>query len=494
VALLVDALRLGCAVALPFALGLLLLWAVGGERLPLGRWERWASAWALGWGALTLEMLGVGLAGRGSWSPLVLLALWGGTATLAVGVRALSGPLRPPRGPSGGDDLVLGAPSPAGHSGRGRYLWLAAGLLVVGQWATVALHAIAWPVNDLDAWSIWAFKARIFSMSQGIPWAYFGDASKLFSHPDYPLLVPLAETWIYGWLGRPDDQAMMVLFALSAAGTVAITAGALHRVYGRVGALLGAAGLLCVPFFVARGPTGDADVPLALYSAASMAYLWRWLDGPERRTKGLLALVLCGVFGGLGAWTKKEGLLLCALTMPVVALAAWRRIDLGGPAAPTMKARAAGRAVGVFGLAAAAVAGPWLLFVAVRRPLTRDFLPFTVQTLVAHLDRLPVIAGFVGLRLLDVSRWNLIWVGLAGAVVLHRRALRRGGPLAYLLALLCLQVAVDGALFVFSDWQPYTLHLRTALDRLLLHSLPLAVMLLVALVVGRPGQEGPASG
>jgi len=493
VALLVDALRLGCAVALPFALGLLLLWAVGGERLPLGRWERWASAWALGWGALTLEMLGVGLAGRGSWSPLVLLALWGGTATLAVGVRALSGPLRPPRGPSGGDDLVLGAPSPAGHSGRGRYLWLAAGL-VVGQWATVALHAIAWPVNDLDAWSIWAFKARIFSMSQGIPWAYFGDASKLFSHPDYPLLVPLAETWIYGWLGRPDDQAMMVLFALSAAGTVAITAGALHRVYGRVGALLGAAGLLCVPFFVARGPTGDADVPLALYSAASMAYLWRWLDGPERRTKGLLALVLCGVFGGLGAWTKKEGLLLCALTMPVVALAAWRRIDLGGPAAPTMKARAAGRAVGVFGLAAAAVAGPWLLFVAVRRPLTRDFLPFTVQTLVAHLDRLPVIAGFVGLRLLDVSRWNLIWVGLAGAVVLHRRALRRGGPLAYLLALLCLQVAVDGALFVFSDWQPYTLHLRTALDRLLLHSLPLAVMLLVALVVGRPGQEGPASG
>ncbi len=489
--LLVDALRLGCAVGLPFALGLLLLWAAGGTRLPLGRLERWASAWALGWGALTLEMLGVGLARWGSWSLPVLLALWGGTATLAVGLRALSGPLKPLRGVVGGM-RVIGPP--AGHSGWGRYLGLVVGLLVVGQWATVALHAIAWPVNDLDAWSIWAFKARIFSMSQGIPLAYFGDASKLFSHPDYPLLVPLSETWIYGWLGRPDDQAMMAFFALSAAGTVVITAGALHRVYGRVGALVGAAGLLCVPFFVARGAAGDADVPLALYSAASIAYLWRWLDRPERRTNGLLALVLCGVFGGLGVWTKKEGLLLCALTVPVVALAAWQRVELGGRMAHIVKARAAGRAVGVFGLAALGVAGPWLLFVAVRRPLTRDFLPFTVGTLVAHLDRLPVIAGFVGLRLLDVSRWNLIWVGLAGAVVLHRRALRRGGPLAYLLALLCLQVAVDGALFVFSDWQPYTLHLRTALDRLLLHSLPLAVMLLVALVVGRPGQEGPASG
>jgi len=487
----VDALRLGCAVGLPFALGLLLLWVAGGTGLPLGRLERWASAWALGWGALTLEMLGVGLAGWGSWSRPVLLALWTCTAALAVGLRALRGPLRPLGGVAGGT-RVIGPP--AGRSGWGRYLGLVVGLLLVGQWVTVALHALAWPVHDLDAWSIWAFKARIFYMDQGIPWAYFGDTSKLFSHPDYPLLVPLAETWIFSWLGRPDDQAITAFFALSAAGTVAITAGALGRVHGQRGALVGAAGLLCAPLFLAGGAAGDADVPLALISAASMAYLWRWLDGPERRADRLLALALCGVFGGLGAWTKKEGLLLCALTVPVVALAAWRRVELGGPAAPTMKARAAGRAVGVFGLAAAAVAGPWLLFVAVRRPLTRDFLPFTVQMLVAHLDRLPVIAGFVGLRLLDVSRWNLIWVGLAGAVALRRRALRRGGSLAYLLALLCLQVAVDGALFVFSDWQPYTLHLRTALDRLLLHSLPLAVMLLVALVVGRPGQERLASG
>ena len=115
-----------------------------------------------------------------------------------------------------------------------------------------------------------------------------------------------------------------------------------------------------------------------------------------------------------------------------------------------------------------------------QRPLTRDFLPFTPLTLVTHLDRVPTIVGFVGLRFLDLSRWNVVWIGLAAAVVLRRRYLR--GPLAYLLLLLVLQIASDGAVFIFSDWQPYTLHLQTAFDRLLLHSLPLAVVLLVALV------------
>jgi hypothetical protein len=35
------------------------------------------------------------------------------------------------------------------------------------------------------------------------------------------------------------------------------------------------------------------------------------------------------------------------------------------------------------------------------------------------------------------------------------------------------------AAFVFSDWQPYTAHVQTSLDRLLVQTVPLALLLLV---------------
>jgi hypothetical protein len=33
--------------------------------------------------------------------------------------------------------------------------------------------------------------------------------------------------------------------------------------------------------------------------------------------------------------------------------------------------------------------------------------------------------------------------------------------------------------FVFSDWQPYTAHVQTSLDRLLVQAVPLALLLLI---------------
>jgi 4-amino-4-deoxy-L-arabinose transferase-like glycosyltransferase len=349
------------------------------------------------------------------------------------------------------------------------------GLLVAVQAAAVVLHALAWPVHDPDAWSIWAFKARIFYMSQTLPLSYFHDASKLFSHPDYPLLVPLAETWAYSWMGRPDDWAVMALSPLFYLATLAMVAGALARVYGRAAGLAGALALALVPVLFVQGSAGDADVPLALMAAGSAVFLWRWLCDETAGRASRRALVLCGAFTALGVWTKKEGLLLLLCTALIVVVAAWRRHVASGEPAAALRDGA------LFLSPVLVVAGPWLAFLALDRPLTRDFLPITVSTLLAHLDRLPTICSFLGLRLLDVPHWNVAWALLAAVAVLGRRQLGRGSALGYLLALLVLQIAADGAVFIFSDWQPYTAHLQTSLDRLLLHSLPLAVLLLVAL-------------
>ena len=48
----------------------------------------------------------------------------------------------------------------------------------------------------------------------------------------------------------------------------------------------------------------------------------------------------------------------------------------------------------------------------------------------------------------------------------------------------CGQLGIYGVAFVFSDWQPYTAHVQTSLDRLLVQTVPLALLLLVEALSG----------
>jgi len=87
----------------------------------------------------------------------------------------------------------------------------------------VVLEALAFPLfvpDYWDAWSIWGFKAKAFYLSRSVT-PLFRDYYPLydnthFSHPGYPLLLPLAETWVYLGLGKVDEQTVKLLFPLIA--------------------------------------------------------------------------------------------------------------------------------------------------------------------------------------------------------------------------------------------------------------------------------------
>ena len=66
-----------------------------------------------------------------------------------------------------------------------------------------------------DGLFVWEFKARLAAISGGsIPQTYYQDPARAWSHPDYPLLLPLSEAWIYMWLDRPDQHLVKILFPL----------------------------------------------------------------------------------------------------------------------------------------------------------------------------------------------------------------------------------------------------------------------------------------
>jgi hypothetical protein len=48
-----------------------------------------------------------------------------------------------------------------------------------------------WLISRRDFFFIWGYKARLIFEAHGIPWTFLTSLPNDFTHPDYPLLVPL---------------------------------------------------------------------------------------------------------------------------------------------------------------------------------------------------------------------------------------------------------------------------------------------------------------
>jgi len=481
----------------------------------------------------------LGLALFTTLSFLLYLAHWSGVgavlAALAVtllvlvlGVRALAAARRTDAVPG------HGASEPVG-GGRLEAVIVAAGLgLAIIQVAYSGLLAARAPFAAWDAWSFWALKAFMFT-SGGPPQGYFHDPLTLYTHPDYPLNLPLAAAALF----RIPGQIGVVLAALigpSCFGALLLLLYAgLTRLYGRATAALAVGALSFVPALPVQAASGNADAPLAMYTGAATLYLLLWW-----RLRRPADALLMGLLAGGAVWTKREGLpvaalLLAAYVMGELLRARESRRDSGATEPGLLSYRAddsgsAGRSLrcspapvvrlpdtgageqrserpalpGILcahnnsrtwkppwvrrmaGVLAASVVLPlpWLLFCLIVRPLGRDFLPFTPSVFLAHAGRLPHIVALFLLQMLDFANWGLLWLLLAVLLLLAARRLPPSGR--GLLLLLLGQVGLYMLSFVFSDWQPYTAHVQTSLDRLLLQAVPPALLLLVdaAHVVG----------
>jgi len=85
----------------------------------------------------------------------------------------------------------------------------------------VAIMTAGRPLDSWDSWVTWGMKARTIFLDGRISPAVYADPSRAVTHLDYPLLVPLIEAWLFGWLGAPDDRlagVVSILFYLALLG------------------------------------------------------------------------------------------------------------------------------------------------------------------------------------------------------------------------------------------------------------------------------------
>lgn len=337
--------------------------------------------------------------------------------------------------------------------------------LVVLQVLLAIRLAVQAPLVAWDAWAVWAFKGRLLERGS-LPMDYFRDTVTAFSHPDYPLNLPLAESVLFH-LGQPLGDMLAALIGPACLASLALLFYAgLSRLYGRSTAALTTAVLTLAPAIVWQAASGYADIPLALYGGGAALYLLLWWRF-RRPVDGLLI----AWFAAGAAWTKKEGMVIAAVVS--LAYICGEALQHGQPWR--------GRVWSILKYSTALIPLllPCALFTRVVHPLSSDFYPLTVAIFRANAERLPTIGLLVAQQLGLLTNWGVLWIVLLSVVpvsILMRRLSYSGYGL---LLMLTAQLGIDAGGFVFSAWQPYTRHIATSLDRLVAQAVPLAVLLLV---------------
>jgi hypothetical protein len=233
-------------------------------------------------------------------------------------------------------DRVPGRPErPESVSGR-RASAILFGILLLGM-ALYALRALTEPMWANDYLAIWGFKGKTFFAEREIPDRLFRWLSLSFSHPEYPLGLPLVYAGIAFLLGRWDDHALALLFPLLQVATLLVLYGWLRRRGSTRPLALGAAALLSQfePLYRAF-TTGMAEVPLSfgvLLLGTSLADRIERTDRGASRRLALAALVCTA--------TKNEGLYFVAAAFLVAALSAFSRKGFAARAAAVLALPAA---------------------------------------------------------------------------------------------------------------------------------------------------------
>jgi hypothetical protein len=171
-----------------------------------------------------------------------------------------------------------------------------------------------WLISRRDFFFIWGYKARLFFIGRAISWSFLGALPNDFSHPDYPLLVPLQFALPSILAGAWQPRGIGILDTAFAAAALVIAHRCLREELSPLVAAIGAlslAGCVLLPW------PGFAEGPLVAYSASAVLLL---------RSRRPEAVPLAGALLALAAMSKNEGIAFVAATAVALLIADRQRL------------------------------------------------------------------------------------------------------------------------------------------------------------------------
>lgn len=358
------------------------------------------------------HFLSVPLRAPAVWVVAALAALAGAAATLArrpspmAGHRHLDG------------RLLLGR--------AGGPLPLACVLIAGLIGASVAFDALTNPVGDWDGRMTWSMQAHSLRAAGTVDAPVLRDGRWFVSHPQYPLLLPVAQVAVLEAFGRGNDSpAPRALYAACFASLLLIVYDGARRFGSPMAASLLTLAAAAVPFLI-YGEGGAlstySDLPLACFYGAALVLME---TAAPARAGGSVA----GIFLGAALLTKNEGMILALLL-----LALGSRQALWSSGERRRRAFRDLAVAGAFVLAAAALLLSWRAGIPNREDEDYLALVRTSGLSFSTLARLPEVVPVVLERMFSWRGWTIFWWAVPALWLAGWRGLVRARSLPVVLA------------------------------------------------------------
>jgi hypothetical protein len=376
-------LKMLFAFLFPTLLGYLLVELIPSKEAPLKPLEKLAVSYCVGVGILTFIMFLIGAFGLPMDLPVILIScsvLFAYPLFLAVRKLSLQW-----------FDLAVFV---AKLKGLKWYEWLFSGLILLRVCFSY-FSALIKPIGDVDAFANWSLRAKVFFFSHGLS---LGKAHGYFAgggQPNYPIGIPLFETWIYTVLGTWNDLLVKAIFPTFLLALVIIFYYSMRRAYSRPLSLFSTYLLTTLPLLIYHSSSSYTDFPLSVYFSCSVFFLISYLGSSDRRH-----LIISALLAGIGAWTKNEGFYLMVVSAVAFALCiALQKKDL----------KTIAKEVLTYALIGSVFKISWSLFKIVYGVPKEVWQNIEYAKAIENLYRIPVIFERFYKRFFFYGNWNIAW-------------------------------------------------------------------------------------
>jgi len=344
-------------------------------------------------------------------------------------------------------------------------------------------YSLSKPIDTYDALFHWAYKAKILFYERTINSPSFNDIiytlSRINTHPNYPLMVPLLEFHICNFLGKYDDRLIKVIFPFSFLLLIFIFYQYSSKIYGHNLGLLSTFFLVTVPFFYIQRPIailipgtrntifgGNAELPLVLFYFICIINIYSWI-----RTGHLFNMIIAAFFGGFAAFTKNDGLGLLITSfffLPTFILVYF-------------KGERKKRFLGffVYLIISLVLIAPWLIHHAHLPQIDENYpQQLKMAVIFRNFNRIPIIIFNFFLEFINIKSWGLLWILFFVAIFWSRKKNKEIG-FKFLLIIVLFQFALYAFIFIISPWKTEKLLSLDVLPRLLFQFLPIAILIIL---------------